>query len=210
MPLPPDPKKLFGSFNVIKGLEERFVRELRAVRIPGGFDRESSYVEKFRVDIPVLGDNYLRTGEDKSVPAGAEHFSRDCRPDTLIPGKEFILTIPFTGDARVFQHIPSGYYLSGRPEGDVKDGELAVRFDVITHYTENIGEKIKANTLARQKEIRGSIEKWLRLAAEDFERWNDGLDRLVADRIAARKQEIEGEAEKRRAFNELTGGETGE
>lgn len=188
----PDPAELFGTTDIIAETRNQIAVALQEVRIVGGFDSLESYFRRFTLDVPVLGDPHHKIGEDKSFPAGRESFERRCDPNTLIPGKEIIVRILFTGKPDIFRHMPSTVIPSGRQEGKVEENNLIARFGVLIYGTEpgNITQNIKA----RKKEIADRILRWFDLAKRDFDDWNDNLEAYLQAQIKMRKEAIENEA----------------
>jgi len=199
--LPPNPNEIFGTKDVIQELKTQLANELRKVRNPVSFNSVDSYVKEFSVEIPVLREHQTKIGVDKAFPAGAEYFSRNCSPYTMIPGKEFILVIPFTGDARVFYHMPSSWLVSGRQEGDIENNRLVIKFGVLTDGVVNPKKDITNNVNKRRQDIIDRIERWFKLVKKDFINWNDNLNSFVESQIVTRKKEIEIEAEINMAIN---------
>ncbi len=199
--LPPNPNEIFGTKDVIQELKTKLINELRKVRNPVSFNSVDSYVKEFSVEIPVLRKHQTKIGVDKAFPAGAEYFSRNCSPYTMIPGKEFILVIPFIGDARVFYHMPSSWLVSGRQEGDIENNRLVIKFGVLTYGLANPKKDIPNNVNKRRQDIIDRIERWYELVKKDFINWNNNLNSFVESQIVARKKEIEIEAEINIAIN---------
>ena len=199
--LRPNPNEIFGTKDVIQELKAQLANELRKVRTPVSFDSVESYVKEFSVEIPVLGEPQIKIGVDKAFPAGVEHFSRNCSPDTMIPGKEFILFIPFTGDARVFYHMPSSWAPSGRQEGDIENNRLVIKFGVLTYGVAK-PEDITNNINKQRQDIIDRIERWFDLVKKDFINWNDNLNSFIESQIVARKKAIKVEAGINMAIND--------
>lgn len=199
MRLQPDESKLFGTTNVIDNLKSDFTNLLQTVHTVGSFDNVSSYIDRFSVGIPVLGNPYHKIGQDDLFPAGNESFSRGCSRDTMIPGKEIIVYIPFEGDPRIFYHMPSEFLLSGRQEGKVEDNKLVMRFGVFT-YSET--EKITESINRQKKDIIKCVERWFALAEKDFVSWNENLQSYIENQISIRKNSIEKIAAINKAIND--------
>lgn len=194
-----DTSKLFGHYDVIDRLKEKLRARLSRVHTPVSFDRLEDYMEELRVDIPRLGDHRIGDRVEGRFPAGKEAFTRNCSPNDPVPGWGFALEIPFEGDGEVFKHTPSSWFMSGLPAGRIRDGYISANFYVLDADEETM----KQHAVQRIAEIKVDINKWFEKAEADFEAWNEGLRDLVADAISSRKREIEKDAEKRRAVNEI-------
>ena len=195
-----NPTELFGHRDVIKDLKQEFAATLSRAHNTMSFDRVEAYADTLRVDIPKLGEPRTRETREGKFPAGNEAFIRDCSRDTLIPGYNFTLEIPFTGDSRVFEHMPSRWVLSGRQTGRIKDSAICADFYVL----ESDPETMKQTAEQAREEIKSRITKWFELAVADFERWNNGLEAFIENGISVRKEEITKDSQIRQTINEIT------
>lgn len=107
-------------------------------------------VEKYRIDVPVLDEagmhlNHAESQRDVYGDPMRIAFHMGHREPLHVTGTEFIVEVPFSGDAELFRVRPSTYD-SGPPHGDVVGNTLVFRY-----WTDN----------TQSERVRAEIDSWL-------------------------------------------------
>ena len=86
------------------------------------------FVEKYRIDIPVLDREEITVGQREAqidVSGDPLRFISDRSQPVYVSGTEIEIIVPFTGDSQAFTITPTVYSLSP-PRGNVRDGTLTL------------------------------------------------------------------------------------
>lgn len=153
----PDP--LFssqGGFETQQALVERVGGEVDVLEEARILNTEPEalvhfYVDKYRVDVPVLDVENISASEHERQVQVWDHWDNVMRD---VPGVAFDIQVPFTGDASIFRIRPNQYD-SGPPYAEVDERAGVLKFSVQDRAL--TAEKVKASI----DETVGSIQKYL-------------------------------------------------
>ena len=144
-------------------------------------------VSKFSLSVPTLDPERAEISDSREVQFNAGRFS-DPGQDWGTPGPHFVqgqrivISVPFTGDAKIFRYRTNPWK-SSLPTGlKVAPGTL----QLIYEGTNLDGSEIAAGWRGRLS----AVEEWLGFARAQVERHNNALEPLARKTIEARREKI--------------------
>lgn len=143
------------------------------------------FVEAYNLERILLHEDAITTSVDEAQVDVSRDFLRNI-PDPSRPyyitGTEVTLHIPFTGDAELFHYKASTFSLSGRPEGRVFGGEIALS-----------SRQTAQDPAAMQRDLDSKLAdltKHVQWTNSDVEGFNHSLSRFIEQHIEARRQKL--------------------
>jgi len=143
------------------------------------------FEQKFRIDVPSLRENEIVA--DQNEVDIESHYQRRARFDrsgpSFIKGTKIEITIPFDGDAEVFNIQPSSFtYILTAPITEVRGQLLILRIQGRDLSQESVQDKIQSTI--------SSINSNLNNLRKDVSGWNSRINNHARQQIENRKKKL--------------------
>ena len=139
---------------------------------------------KYRIDVPVLDEDGIIVDPHETQIDVSQDWNRAIRDRSRpfhVAGTAIEITVPFTGEAKVFNIQPTTF-TSAPPAGEVRNGALCLTFT----GTNLDPARVRSGIDSRLGEIRKYLG-WLRKNADGF---NKRIRQFAHDRIERRRQKL--------------------
>lgn len=152
---------------------------------PSFAKRVQDLVEKFRVNVPVLGTNAITVTKPRDaeidVSGDPRRHAFGSRPK-YVKGVEVSFLIPYSGDRNIFYARPSKFDYSP-PRAMVGSAQLEIPFSDVTIDT--------TQTRTEFDRILNSLQEYLGWLRADVEEFNASLGQFAADCAKERRRNVQ-------------------
>jgi hypothetical protein len=142
------------------------------------------FEDKYRVNVPLLIETEIVADQNETQIDVSRDFLRAIRDRSrpfYISGTEVEITVPFEGDAEVFNIQPTSFTLSP-PIADIRDDKLIIRVQ---------GTDLKAEEVRSQiDQTLSEIKKYLNTLRDNAKRLNDQLRGVAQSAIERRREKL--------------------
>ena len=183
--------RLFREFpleNYLRAISESMEDAIEHLRFDEIEGREDVLAEelaaKYKPIIPEIFEDQMKLDIQEAkvtLSGGDSRFDYDDGPVT-VNGLSVTVEIPFKGDSRLFQCMPSTYTVSGTPEANLRDSQLILNYET-TEKKDH--DKIKSLWMGDIK----TIKDYLSWIERDMARFNDSIKNNIMAALRRRKKE---------------------